>query len=462
MGTLFINSSNNSLEKQPIAQTSMGKICIYVNNTIMANISSELAQFKADIEADGYNVSIYSWGDIMVLGLKNNLTLEYNSNGLVGAILIGNIPYGLYDGNSIGYYYPSYPSDLYLMDLDGLWTDVGEDQDFDTHANGTGDMYPEIYIGRINPYTISTGNATDLLKQYFQRNHAYRNGGLPRFNNSLMWIDDDWESYSHEWKSGMEYLYNNITLVNNSVENTDQTSLMNHLTSNYEFVHAFIHSDINLHYVKIPGPSYQNVYSNQIAALNTKALFYNLYCCYATKVDVSDNLATHYLFNSNYSLGVFGSSRSGGFLHNRYLYDPLNQGKSLGESFKAWWSNDIYEPAFPHGPSDLTVTGNLFLGDPTLTIRNASAASTTTTTTTNTTTNSTTTTNTTTTTNSTTNTNLSSTNSNSSTSTNSSAGTATSTTSTVDGFSLKIIGLSCMGVLTIILSKKRRIKKSIT
>ena len=103
--------------------------------------------------------------------------------------------------------------------------------------------------------------------------------------------------------------------------------------------------------------------------IDTKALFYNLYCCYAAKYTKVNNLGTQYLFSNN-TLAVFGSTKSGGFLMNSYLYTPLNNGDTLGIAFLKWWSNPL------HGPDDVAYSkGNVLLGDPMLTIREKSETS---------------------------------------------------------------------------------------
>jgi hypothetical protein len=358
--------------QNPQSQSTRNRIIIYVNNTIFANLSAELNQYKIDLETDGYNVSYIQWTD-PTLGpldrannLRLNLTLEYNATNILGAVFVGELPFALLKDMTL-----VYPCDLFFMDLDGLWQDLNSDQILDAHFNGTGDMYPEIFIGRINPYMLSNINATQLLKDYFQRNHLYRMNMLPRYNNSLMYIDDDWEPWSDEWKADLDILYSNNTLLNNSIIETNADNYLREINKTYDFAHVFIHSDSVQHYFKVGGvfKPEQVVNYSQICTLDDKVLFYNLYCCYAAKFDNPDNIASHYLFNSNYSLAVFGSARTGGFLLNQYLYSPLNQSKTLGEAFHDWWFNDQYDPVLNHGPNDLNMTGNVLLGDPFLRIK---------------------------------------------------------------------------------------------
>ncbi|MFX0069001.1 MAG: C25 family cysteine peptidase [Promethearchaeota archaeon] len=345
-------------------------VCIYVNSSIYSGIQSEINQYKSDLEADGFNVSVYNWTSVSVEALKANLTQEHNSSGMIGAVLVGNMPYALFEPPLT----TPYPSDLFLMDLDGNWTNPDGDQTYNTHTNTTGDLHPEIFIGRLNPYCLNVSNPTTLLRNYFQRNHLYRNNSMTRYDSSLLYVDDDFESVSDEWMQDMLNLYSNITLLNNTYTTTNATDYIGELAKHYEFVHSFIHSDSVKHYFS-PHPSAGQVNYTQIRNVDNKALFYNLYCCFAADFGALDNIGSHYLFSSNYTLAVFGSTRSGGFLLNQYLYQPLSEGKTLGASFYDWWFNDLYETQYPHGPNDLTVTGNVLLGDPFLRIREPSTQS---------------------------------------------------------------------------------------
>ena len=303
-----------------------------MNSTIAPSIQTEILQYKADVEAEGYTVKIYNWTDLnpdpfqRVVQLNTNITQEYTTNGLNGTVLVGEMPFSLYE-QSVGV---DYICDLYLMDIDGLWGNPDGDVDFDSHTNGTGDMYPEIFVGRINPKPVNSTHEVALLQSYFQRNHDYRVGITARYNNSLMYIDD--------WG------------------------------------HVFIHSDASKHYFKIGATYTDLLLTSQLKTANLALKFWMLYCCYGTRFDVTDNIATQYLFSptANNSLAVFGSSTSGGFLMNQYLYEPLGQGATLGEAFRHWWFNDILDPVVKtHGPTDPTVRGNMLLGDPTLRIRAA-------------------------------------------------------------------------------------------
>ncbi len=372
---LFSSATIHNFYIPKAQQTNNGNFIIYVNATIAPSLQPEIQQYKTDVEAEGYTVKIYNWSDAnpdplqRAINLKFNMTQEYQTYGLNGTVLIGKMPYAEYQDSLY-----TYICDLFLMDMDGTWSNLDGDLDFENHFNGTGNMYPEIFVGRINPYPINKTGEIPILKKYFQRNHDFRVGITSSHNNSLMYIDDDWESYSHEWKSDMEFLYSNITLINNTIETTNSTNYLKEIIKPYDFSHVFIHSDYEQHYFKngtlwgVDGA----VHSLQLKTVNLSSKFYMLYCCFAAQFNWTDNIATQYLFapKANNSLVVFGASTSGGFQMNQYLYEPLGQGWTFGESFKNWWYNDILDPIVKtHGPTDPTVRGNMLLGDPTLRIR---------------------------------------------------------------------------------------------
>jgi len=152
-------------------------INLYINSSIFSNISNEISIYVQDLQNEGYIVQVFncSSGEPGALdhiaNLKSNLTSEYHQKNISGAVLIGNFPHADYFGGGA-----IFPCDLFLMDLDGLWLDLNIDGIYEGHFNGSGDMYPEIFIGRINPYVLSMQKdaCTEALRSYFKRNHEYR------------------------------------------------------------------------------------------------------------------------------------------------------------------------------------------------------------------------------------------------------------------------------------------------
>ena len=349
--------------KQQPTTNSSGVVRIYVNNTIAGSISTEIDQYEQDVITQGYTVQVVNWSHTNVTLLRNDLiNVSTQPEGLEGAVLVGDFPAAFlqyYD--SLWYLNRTYPCDLYLTDLDGEWVDNDvADELFDAHNNGTGDIYPEIWIGRICPESLNNTDHLTAYQDYFARNHAYRTGQLTRPHSQLVYIDDDWSAWTNEWLGDMT-AYTNITSVSTN-SNTTAADYKNRLTHVYEFVHIFVHS---WPYEHLFGPSGNGaegkVNYTDILNIDTKALFYNLFACSAANFKYKTNLGTQYLFSNN-TLVVVGSSKIGGMTMNSYFYTPLSQGKIFGEAMKLWYWNPL------HGPSDPDSIGMTLLGDPLLTI----------------------------------------------------------------------------------------------
>jgi len=348
--------------KQPTT-SNLGVVRIYVNSSLANSISTEIDQYEQDVINQGYTVQVVNWSQTNVTLLRNDLiNASTQPEGLKGAVLVGDLPAAIlryYD--SFWSLWRNYPCDLYLTDLDGEWVDNDiADGLFDSHNNGTGDVYPEIWVGRICPESLNNTDHLSAYRNYFARNHAYRTGQLTRPHSQLVYIDDDWSAWTSAWLGDMT-AYSNITCISTNAITT-ATDYKTRLTHSYEFVHVFVHS---WPYEHLFGPGGYGadgkVDYTDILNINTQALFYNLFACSAANFKYRNNLGTQYLFSNN-TLVVVGSSKIGGMTMNSYFYTPLSQGKVFGEAMRLWYWNPL------HGPSDPDSIGMTLLGDPLLTI----------------------------------------------------------------------------------------------
>lgn len=344
-----------------------GPIFIYVNSSLFNSISTELKQYKQDIINQGFRITMFNWSNTDPASLRNNLSYYYTSQQLMGAMLIGQMPYRLasyYEGPPYNKWY-DYCFDLYLMDLNATWNDLIVNGKVD-HAAGewTGDQKPEIFVARIDPSSLVGRDQANAYQKYFQRNHDYRTGTLKRPHSGLLYIDDTWSGLTG-WDTNFT-AYDNKTICKvNSW--TNKTDYLNRLTQFYEWVHPLIHSDPQNHYLdhpsKPPGDPTETINTAEILATYTRALFFNLYCCYACNYTDLNNLGDQYLFSNN-SLTVIGSSRTGGMDLYQPFYDELKKGIIIGSAFKTWF----YNPEIDQFNKRNVVSGTLILGDPMLSI----------------------------------------------------------------------------------------------
>ncbi|NHJ47499.1 MAG: hypothetical protein FK733_06915, partial [Asgard group archaeon] len=164
---------------------------------IGATVQNAINQYKKDLEDTGYVVLLHTAAIGTVQQIKTFLQNWYNVNGISGVALIGNLPYAQY-------YHPANPSfsaetficDLYLMDMDGTWSDTSPvDGIYDGHSAGTGDIFPEIYVGRIDATTRTLGGLTNdaNIIALLNRANFYRHAGISRTHQAITYIDDDWQ-----------------------------------------------------------------------------------------------------------------------------------------------------------------------------------------------------------------------------------------------------------------------------
>ncbi|MFX0107791.1 MAG: hypothetical protein ACFE7R_05890, partial [Candidatus Hodarchaeota archaeon] len=135
-------------------------IAIIVQNSLYSSVASAVTQYRQDLNDTGYRTILHTDEISTVQDLKDLLLAWYSSENLDGAVLIGRLPYAqYYHPSSSNFNAETFICDLYLEDLDGTWVDISPaDGILDGHsANPNADIYPEIFIGRIDPNCLSWG-----------------------------------------------------------------------------------------------------------------------------------------------------------------------------------------------------------------------------------------------------------------------------------------------------------------
>ncbi|MFX1562888.1 MAG: hypothetical protein ACFFDP_06235, partial [Promethearchaeota archaeon] len=193
-------------------------VAIIVQNSLYASISASVTQYRQDLNDSGYDTILYTQVLNTHQEVKGNLTYWYNTySNFVGAVLIGRLPYAqFYHPAVTGFSAETFICDLYLMDLDGSWWDINPtDTVYDKHnASISADIYPEIFIGRIDPQALTWDTAVNFINSYLARVHSYRLGGVQRQRSALVYIDDDWTGYwGTRWYGDVGLAYSTRTLV---------------------------------------------------------------------------------------------------------------------------------------------------------------------------------------------------------------------------------------------------------
>lgn len=385
----------NSVHSQPSPPPTRPYVYVLVNSTIRDSLSSALSTYKQDLENDGFSVEIPQDFGNNATAIREFLQNETETNEIAGILLVGDIPYAKFEESSAGYYYCR-QCDMYYMDLDGNWTDSGSwilngtktvnwtynpNGIFDMHTSETGDLRPEIWAGRLYASTV-TGlfNCAEgeLLINYFNKDHLYRNGSLTLPKRSLGYMDDDCVSKLPEVNSSLHMVYGNETTLVTDFATTNATDYINRLndTLGYEWVHLSAHGNYHLHSFDIPPPqNFSHVYSENISSIDPHAFFYDLESCNTADYTYQDYIGGAYTFANTYGLSVV----YGIWNYISYFWESLAEGNCVGQAFKehsekvglGWLRDSIIlgDPTLRPHLNDLTVLAedqngkNLTTGD---------------------------------------------------------------------------------------------------
>ena len=161
-------------------------ISVLVDASLYTQITTNLNQYITDIESEGYTVFVSTVSGGSPQDIKDWVIDRYNM-GSEGFVFVGDITAAWAEVSG-----SQFPCDLFYMDLDGNWQDYNIDGIYEVHTAGTGDMAPEVYIGRLYAHSLSYDTEANLVNDYFTKAHAYRFYQLTQPWRGLEYIDEDW------------------------------------------------------------------------------------------------------------------------------------------------------------------------------------------------------------------------------------------------------------------------------
>jgi len=353
---------------EPAASASVRRLLIVVNDSLYESIDDLLAIYIADVEREGYTVELIEISGGTAAGLRNLFISKYNeASSLEGVFMIGNLvvpwfrhPNDYGEGGSA-----TFPCELYLMDMDGSWTDTDGDGYLDLHTAGSGDEGPEIYTGRTigHNLTLEAGqNEIKLIRRYLTKVHSWRLGLITSNVTACLYTDDDWAWWHTDYYNQCGYAWSNCEEYYDGAQ-TVAADYKVKLQTPYEHMRLGCHSWSGGHSFKI-GAEWTggSVYSSDIVANPPNVLYYNLYACSNALWTDSNCMGVWYMMNSGPGLGATGSSKTGGMNDNGPYYEPIGRFYPIGYAMENWFNS--FQP-YDNGERSWTF-GMLWLGDPTL------------------------------------------------------------------------------------------------
>ncbi len=306
---------------------SLGKVVLVVDSNTYDSLKEEIERFADDISTDmNTNVKILSDSFSSPEDVRDALLSEKVSNGdFDGAIFIGDTPwqYAMTKGSVLG----SGPSDAWYLDLEGRNQYYQRKTTCEGNDSACKASYVEIdadeglkhvprWSGRILP-PVGRPNRLELLKNYFDRNHNYRLGGI-EYEGALLYAPDfslsqySCTGYNDCFLKAIGRLVvtgitseDKLTLIMGEPgsNNTKSTYLVKQQEPNkFEWINA--HGSGNNFWT---GNDDEYITYDDIAKNEPGALFSSFISCSVGDFSVTDNLASAYVFEGQ-GLAAYGAT----------------------------------------------------------------------------------------------------------------------------------------------------------
>lgn len=200
------------------APVNRGTVLIVVDTTMVIPLSKELTTFRDDLASDGWNViqasceraETFNASAVEAVRQLIKSVRTDTRNDLNSVVLVGRVPVP-YSGNIApdghGDHVGAWPADGIYGDINGNYTDFSVNRpntSRPSNNNVPGDgKYDQstfasnvlVAVGRIDMFNLPVFPNTELelLKKYFDKNHAYRTASYPVKMGGI--IDDNFGGY---------------------------------------------------------------------------------------------------------------------------------------------------------------------------------------------------------------------------------------------------------------------------
>ncbi len=348
-----------------------GKALIVADNVLYDSLKYELGRFASDLRGDGYEPVIktaprseqFSKENVAITKSIIDSVYSQDTSALKAVILVGRIavPYSgnnAWDGHKN--HKGAWPSDAYYAVFSDGWTDNTVDydsalrvQNHNIPGDGKFDQNTipadvKFAIGRIDFYNLpSFGDSeTELLKHYFDKDHAYRFKEHTVSDRVL--IDDGFNMYSNEafasdaWFNFYPYY---------GPDRIDTGRLRYVLKdSSYQWAYACNQGGYN--------SILYSAYAEDFAAWNHNGVFTILFGSYAGDWDSEDNVMRSALASQPSILTCFWDGRPFWYIQHMFLGETIGYSTVLTQNNKTLYLSS--------GPYGLRGTHAALMGDPTL------------------------------------------------------------------------------------------------
>ncbi|MBN1700133.1 MAG: discoidin domain-containing protein, partial [Spirochaetales bacterium] len=353
------------------------KIAVLVDSGLYGSILEKFNRYINDVERN-FPVDLFvhctrNWESLTCEYIREFLISEYHSNGLNGALLVGQIPYALWE--------QSWPagtdnygiSSIFYEDLDGSFFDTDADGRYDRHSFGLHEG-PEIWVCWMRPPAL---NQAGHLNAFLDKTHDYYTGLTTVPQRAFAAFHED---YDNNWDTGvlavkppLERIYGRPNVETDGVggDLTSDTDIEARLDGTaYEIADTWQHAFSWGHTWDNGG-----TFSNEAMALKKGPLMIFIYGCHSGDFHDANggagsniNITVAYPFGSSICQAGSGTSWSYGTEYKYMIYDALSNGDYLG---KAWFTMESHVETksfvrnrYPERIPEEECAGNNLIGNP--------------------------------------------------------------------------------------------------
>ena len=292
-------------------------MAIVIDTDTHNDIASEITQYKQDLERDtNYKIFIKDFSsDANIESIKDYLKNLYFDENLKIAVFVGEIPTAMYFPGTVSQI--SIPTDYYYYDIYDKCPYNEQNQAFEARDKFCSPITLPFLITRITS-PIKGQEGMQLLKDYFNNNHAFRTGNVEFNQKALVYSpvlndvsnpEQVLEHMQDNLKSPLKIFQEEELFFAEWEEGSDGTEFLNELSKNYQYVHVEAHGSPTEHQFNINKDS-----------LNDPNAFYAYFTsCNVGKFTEQDYIAGYYLLkgktmfvtaSSDYHYGPVGSINS--------------------------------------------------------------------------------------------------------------------------------------------------------
>jgi hypothetical protein len=180
----FLNLGEYQRGLDPCVLETRGRVLVVIHPSLEGLIDDALAQYQIDLEHARFTVIYYHYTAETPEELRAILIERYNEpDSLAGAVLMGDIPYAVYNDGSA-----QFPCDLFYMDVNGTWTDTNGNHIYHAH---TGEKLLDIWVSRLwtDNLPVLASTEAEIINAYLDKDHRYRTGALAAQSRGLIYVD---------------------------------------------------------------------------------------------------------------------------------------------------------------------------------------------------------------------------------------------------------------------------------